>query len=162
MLRNRLSAVEITIRTLRSPVQAEALQTATAAIDELQGQLLLNSSANNSNHSQNQPPNIAAAKRRCLSYISSCSSDTLESCCSTGDFTGSGGDGTGGVKSVPQVELSALLQVPIDERFQKTVIQCSLDDQKTIKRRLQAILKAIDGQQPLSTTVGQTQQHQHQ
>lgn len=85
-----------------------------------------------------------AAKKRCLSYISSCSSDTMESCA----------DHAGLKSPVPPVPLET---VPIDERFQKTVIQCSLDDQKTIKRKLQEILRAIDNQQPLSTTVGQQQ-----
>lgn len=56
------------------------------------------------------------AKKKCLTYLSSCTSDD-----SVDKFF-----------------------VPIDESFQKIVIDCSLDDQKMIKKQLKHFLEQIE------------------
>ncbi|KAI2805364.1 BAG molecular chaperone regulator 2 [Blomia tropicalis] len=105
-LRNRLEQVNISIQTKRSSSQLEALKKANECIDNLSKIL----------HKDGK----MAAKQRCLSYISSCSSDNLTD------------------------EENKQIPIPIDERFQRMVIQCSLDDQKSIRKKLESVLLSIE------------------
>ena len=105
-LKHRLECVDIAITTIRSNGQLDAMKKAYQCLDDL-AQLCNKDSK-------------MAAKQRCLSYISSCSSDNL-----TDDENNQ-------------------LMVPIDERFQKLVIQCSLEDQKSIRKKLESILLNIE------------------
>lgn len=105
-LLQRLESVKIIIKPMRSSIQIEAFENAIKYIDTLKKILM-------------QEGRIAA-KKKCLTYLSSCTSDD----------------------SVDKNHCE--LFVPIDERFQKIVIDCSLDDQKTIKKELEHFLEKIE------------------
>lgn len=106
--------MDIKIRPVRSSDQIEAFERANQCIDGL-------------NRIMAKEGKLGA-KKRCLSYISSCSSDDW-------------GD-----------SYTESLLGPIDERFQKMVIECSLEDQKTIKKRLKSLLEQIENGGKLKTS----------
>ncbi|KPM09371.1 BAG family molecular chaperone regulator 2-like protein [Sarcoptes scabiei] len=107
-LSNRLNSAEILVKPNRSLDQIEAYEKANEYLENLKKILATEGRS--------------GAKKRCISLLSSCSSDDL-------DVSSDTGNGSLG---------------PIDERFQKMVIDCSLEDQKTIRKKLTSFLEQID------------------
>ena len=122
LLQRRLETVNIEIRTPRSNEQTEALNKANKYLEDLR-ELLKNKQnsfttplSSSTGTDKALPINLRFARQRCLSYISSCSSD--------------------GIPETPAT--------PIDEKFQRTVIECTAEDQKQIRRALEAILVQLN------------------
>lgn len=93
----RTLTVEVSVETIRSPQQEEALKQATKVIDDVVSKFL---------------DDLASAKCHLMALHSACSSE------------------------VPPG--------PVDQKFQSIVIGCALEDQKKIKRRLEALLRNIE------------------
>lgn len=122
----RLAAVEVRLRPTRSLSQESALKRAEHYIDELERALSTTSTTNN-----RETAARLLAKRKCLAYISSCSSDGPGGTANSGNSSGGGG------------ESSLYSNAPIDETFQRTIISCSLQDQKDLRKRLESVLASF-------------------
>lgn len=101
---NRLSTVEISVKTVRDAAQEEALHQVNSLIDSL---LTIG--------------DRALARQRCQTFLNAC--------------------------SVQDDQSSATDIEPIvDKKFEAAVLGCTLDDQKNIKKRLQALMTYLNKQ----------------
>lgn len=101
---NRLSTVEISVKTVRDAAQEDALHQVNGLIDSL---LTLS--------------DRMSARQRCQTFLNACSVHDDQS-------------------STHEIE-------PIvDKKFEVSVLGCTLDDQKIIKKRLQALMTYLNKQ----------------
>lgn len=101
---NRLSTVEISVKTVRDAAQEDALHQVNSLIDSL---LTIG--------------DRVVARQRCQTFLNACS-----------------------VHDDPS-SAQALEQI-VDKKFEVAVLGCTLDDQKNIKKRLQALMNYLNKQ----------------
>lgn len=101
---NRLSTVEISVKTVRDAAQEDALHQVNSLIDSL---LTIG--------------DRVIARQRCQTFLNACSVHDDPS--STQD-----------------------LEPIVDKKFEVAVLGCTLDDQKNIKKRLQALMTYLNKQ----------------
>lgn len=101
---NRLSTVDITVKTVRDSAQEDALHQVNSLIDSL---LTVN--------------DRVLARQRCQTFLNACSLNEEQ---------------VDGMGSEPI----------IDKKFEAAVLGCTLDDQKIIKKRLQALMTYLNKQ----------------
>lgn len=101
---NRLSTVEISVKTVRDSAQEEALHQVNSLIDSL---LTVG--------------DRVMARQRCQTFLNACSMHEDASC--TQEY-----------------------EPIVDKKFETAVLGCTLDDQKNIKKRLQALMTYLNKQ----------------
>lgn len=101
---NRLSTVEISVKTVRDAAQEDALHQVNGLIDSL---LTLS--------------DRVPARQRCQTFLNACSVHD---------------DSTSTLENEPVV----------DKKFETAVLGCTLDDQKIVKKRLQALMTYLNKQ----------------
>lgn len=67
------------------------------------------------------------ARQRCQMYLNACCSSSM--------------DPSGHMDTVPEADVG-----PIDKKFESVLLGCTLDDQKNIKKRLQALMGYLNKQ----------------
>lgn len=101
---NRLSTVEIIVKTVRDGAQEDALHQVNSLIDTL---LTIN--------------DRTVARQKCQTFLNACSMHDDPSC---------------------TLEIEPI----VDKKFEAAVLGCTLDDQKNIKKRLQALMTYLNKQ----------------
>lgn len=114
----RLSTVELNVRTVRDYSQEDSLSQINALIDMMitMGDPVL-------------------SRQRCQQY--------LNACCSASE---TGGVSCGNMSSFPETSTLDMDAGPVDKKFESTLLGCTLDDQKNIKKRLHALMGYLNKQ----------------
>ena len=125
---SRLSTVELSVRTVRDDSQEDSLSQINMFIDMMitMGDPVL-------------------SRQRCQQYLNSCSSSTEHN---TADGSSAGGN----LVTYPECstetdgEFEMDGDCPVDKKFESALLGCTLDDQKNIKKRLNALMGYLNKQ----------------
>lgn len=126
---SRLSTVELNVRTVRDRSQEDSLSQINALIDMM---ITLG--------------DPVLSRQRCQQY--------LNACCSSAEAGGHLGEHYSEVNVFVQESYAGVMSAdgmetdlgPVDKKFESVLLGCTLDDQKNIKKRLQALMDYLNKQ----------------